>query len=151
MCRIGPGRRLAFAGAMTADDWEHVIAGCKACVAEETGRPFPQDSMEQLWQAIRAVSASWMSSRTRIYRCLHSIPEDWGMAVTVQAMVFGNMGGNSASGVAFTRNPSTGDNALYGEFLVSAQGEDIVSGMRTPQNLTADGRSAANFGKPSFE
>ncbi len=103
------------------------------------GKPFPQDVHEQLWGAIGAVFQSWMSARAITYRKLHNIPEDWGTAVNVQAMVFGNLGETSATGVAFTRNPSTGEKALYGEFLVNAQGEDVVAGIRTPQNITENG------------
>src|SRR5205807_9509330 len=99
---------------------------------EESGAPFPQDPNEQLWGAIGAVFGSWMNARAITYRRLHNIPESWGTAVNVQTMVFGNMGEDSATGVAFTRNPSTGENKFYGEFLVNAQGEDVVAGIRTP-------------------
>ena len=108
----------------------------KAIVAKATGKPFPQDPKEQLWGAIGAVFGSWKTPRAVTYRRLHSIPSDLGTAVTVQAMVFGNMGDDCATGVAFTRNPSTGEKAFYGEFLVNAQGEDVVAGIRTPQPLT---------------
>ena len=93
---------------------------------------------EQLWGAIGAVFGSWMNARAKTYRRLHNIPESWGTAVNVQAMVFGNMGDDSATGVAFTRNPSTGEKKLYGEFLINAQGEDVVAGIRTPQEITED-------------
>ncbi len=106
---------------------------------------------DQLWGAIGAVFGSWQSPRAITYRRLHDIPEDWGTAVNVQAMVFGNLGDTSATGVAFTRNPSTGDNELYGEFLVNAQGEDVVAGIRTPQNLTEAARTAAGSPDPSLE
>ena len=108
-------------------------------------------SHEQLWGAIGAVFQSWMSARAVTYRKLHNIPEDWGTAVSVQAMVFGNLGETSATGVAFTRNPSTGDKALYGEFLVNAQGEDVVAGIRTPQNITEAARLEAGSNEPSLE
>src|SRR5690606_26212717 len=119
---------------LTADDWKEVIALYKEMVEGELGRPFPQDPREQLWGAIGAVFQSWMNPRAVTYRKLHDIPASWGTAVNVQAMVFGNMGETSATGVAFTRNPSTGENRLYGEFLVNAQGEDVVAGIRTPQS-----------------
>ncbi|MCR4282788.1 MAG: pyruvate, phosphate dikinase, partial [Bauldia sp.] len=133
------------------DDWAEIVRVFKALVADERGRPFPQDPDEQLWGAIGAVFASWMNQRAITYRRLHNIPESWGTAVNVQAMVFGNMGATSATGVAFTRNPSTGEKALYGEFLVNAQGEDVVAGIRTPQNLTEAARIAAHSERPSLE
>ena len=102
----------------------------------ETGKPFPQDPEEQLWGAIGAVFGSWMNPRAITYRRLHDIPADWGTAVNVQAMVFGNMGEDCATGVCFTRDPSTGENMFYGEYLVNAQGEDVVAGIRTPQPLS---------------
>ena len=102
---------------------------------EELGQPFPQDPHLQLWGAIGAVFGSWQNARANTYRRLHNIPDSWGTAVNIQAMVFGNMGDDSATGVAFTRNPSTGEAALYGEFLINAQGEDVVAGIRTPQPI----------------
>jgi pyruvate,orthophosphate dikinase len=128
-----------------------VIDDFKALVRSETDADFPQDPREQLWGAIGAVFASWMNQRAITYRRLHAIPEEWGTAVNIQAMVFGNMGETSATGVAFTRNPSTGENSLYGEFLVNAQGEDVVAGIRTPQDLTEDARIASGSDKPSLE
>jgi pyruvate,orthophosphate dikinase len=136
---------------LTADDWRDVISRYKARVEEELSKPFPQDVNEQLWGAISAVFGSWRNQRAETYRRLHNIPESWGTAVNVQAMVFGNMGETSATGVAFTRNPSTGEHAIYGEFLVNAQGEDVVAGIRTPQSLTTTARLAANDTKPSME
>jgi len=133
------------------DDWAELIRDYKVIVERERGTPFPQDPTEQLWGAIGAVFASWMNQRAITYRRLHDIPESWGTAVNVQAMVFGNMGETSATGVAFTRNPSTGEKALYGEFLVNAQGEDVVAGIRTPQDLTETARIAAGSDKPSLE
>ena len=112
---------------------------------------FPQDPHEQLWGAIGAVFGSWMNQRAITYRRLHNIPESWGTAVNVQAMVFGNMGDTSATGVAFTRNPSTGEKKLYGEFLINAQGEDVVAGIRTPQEITEAARKEAGSDKPSME
>ncbi|MFG1417961.1 pyruvate, phosphate dikinase [Xanthobacter sp. V0B-10] len=136
---------------LSADDWAFLITKYKAKYQEELGKPFPQDPNEQLWGAIGAVFGSWMNNRAITYRRLHSIPESWGTAVNVQSMVFGNMGETSATGVAFTRNPSTGENALYGEFLVNAQGEDVVAGIRTPQDLTEKARIHAGSDKPSME
>jgi pyruvate,orthophosphate dikinase len=136
---------------LSADDWKAIIGLYKAKVEEELGKPFPEDPEEQLWGAIGAVFSSWMNVRAVTYRRLHDIPEAWGTAVNVQAMVFGNMGDTSATGVAFTRNPSTGAKALYGEFLVNAQGEDVVAGIRTPQNITEIARIEAGSDKPSLE
>src|SRR5208282_1078115 len=115
------------------------------------GKPFPQAPRDQLWGAIGAVFSSWMNQRAITYRRLNDIPADWGTAVNVQAMVFGNMGETSATGVAFTRNPATGAKELYGEFLVNAQGEDVVAGIRTPQNITEAARKAAASDRPSLE
>jgi len=136
---------------LTAADWKTLIVDYKAKVQAELGKPFPQDPKEQLWGAIGAVFGSWMNARAIKYRELHDIPASWGTAVNVQAMVFGNMGETSATGVAFTRNPSTGDRALYGEFLINAQGEDVVAGIRTPQDITEAARKAAGSGKASME
>jgi pyruvate, orthophosphate dikinase len=136
---------------LTAEDWVEIIGAYKAAVQRELGRPFPQSTAEQLWGAIGAVFGSWRNARADTYRRLHNIPEAWGTAVTVQAMVFGNLGNTSATGVAFTRNPSTGEKALYGEFLVNAQGEDVVAGIRTPQSLTEASRKASGDDKPSLE
>ncbi|KZL15020.1 pyruvate, phosphate dikinase [Pseudovibrio sp. Ad37] len=136
---------------LTGDDWKQIVAAYKDKVEEELGRPFPEDPEEQLWGAVGAVFKSWMIPRAKTYRALHEIPEDWGTAVNVQAMVFGNTGENSATGVAFTRNPSTGENALYGEFLINAQGEDVVAGIRTPQDITEKARIEAHSEKPSLE
>ncbi len=136
---------------LSAADWQKLITSYKAKVIEQSGKPFPQDPFEQLWGAVGAVFSSWMNARAITYRRLNDIPESWGTAVTVQAMVFGNMGETSATGVAFTRNPSTGENKLYGEFLVNAQGEDVVAGIRTPQNITEAARIEAMSDKPSME
>lgn len=136
---------------LSAEDWRGVIDQYKAKVEEELGEPFPQDPEAQLWGAISAVFSSWMNARAITYRRLHNIPENWGTAVNVQAMVFGNMGDTSATGVAFTRNPSTGERKLYGEFLVNAQGEDVVAGIRTPQNITEEARIEAGSERPSLE
>ena len=134
-----------------ADDWKELVAIFREEVRSALGRPFPQDPKEQLWGAIGAVFGSWNIDRAKVYRRLHNIPEEWGTAVNVQAMVFGNRGETSATGVAFTRNPSTGEKAIYGEFLVNAQGEDVVAGIRTPQHLTKAARLAAGDDKPSME
>ncbi len=136
---------------MTADNWKDVIISYKAYVEKKLGKSFPQDPEQQLWGAIGAVFSSWMTARAITYRRLHNIPESWGTAVNVQAMVFGNMGEDSATGVAFTRNPSTGQKELYGEFLVDAQGEDVVAGIRTPQNITENARIIAGSNNPSLE
>jgi pyruvate,orthophosphate dikinase len=136
---------------LSADDWTEVIEAYKNCVEEELGEPFPQDIHAQLWGAIAAVFGSWETARAKTYRRLHAIPDDWGTAVNIQAMVFGNMGDTSATGVAFTRNPSTGTKELYGEFLLNAQGEDVVAGIRTPQSLTEAARKEAGDDKPSLE
>jgi pyruvate,orthophosphate dikinase len=123
-----------------ADDWLEVIDAYKGAVEREKGKPFPQSTAEQLWGAIAAVLGSWQNARARTYRRLHGIPDGWGTAVNVQAMVFGNLGDTSATGVAFTRNPSTGAREVYGEFLINAQGEDVVAGIRTPLPLSEAGR-----------
>src|SRR5262252_6981434 len=136
---------------LNADDLEDLVARYKARVQEEFGKPFPQDANAQLWGAVGAVFGSWMNQRAITYRRLHNIPESWGTAVNVQAMVFGNMGESSATGVAFTRNPSTGEKKLYGEYLINAQGEDVVAGIRTPQEITEAARKEAGSDKPSME
>jgi pyruvate,orthophosphate dikinase len=136
---------------LSADDWIALVERYKERLEEEHGEPFPQDPHAQLWGAIGAVFGSWMNQRAITYRRLHSIPESWGTAVNVQAMVFGNMGETSATGVAFTRNPSTGDKRLYGEFLINAQGEDVVAGIRTPQEITEAAREESGSDKPSME
>ncbi|MCT2400763.1 pyruvate, phosphate dikinase [Novosphingobium mangrovi (ex Huang et al. 2023)] len=136
---------------LSADDWRKIVAQYKGIVETELGRPFPQDVNEQLWGAIRAVFDSWDSDRAKVYRRLNDIPGDWGTAVNVQAMVFGNMGDTSATGVAFTRDPATGEKAYYGEWLVNAQGEDVVAGIRTPQYLTKAAREKAGATALSME
>lgn len=137
---------------MTASDWQALVAEYKALVVELwDGKAFPQDVHDQLWGAIGAVFGSWQSERAKVYRRLNDIPGDWGTAVNVQAMVFGNMGDTSATGVAFTRDPATGENAYYGEFLINAQGEDVVAGIRTPQYLTRKAREAAGAKPLSME
>jgi pyruvate, orthophosphate dikinase len=136
---------------LSAEDWVELVGKYKEAVARETGREFPQDPHDQLWGAIGAVFSSWMNARAVTYRKLHDIPESWGTAVNVQAMVFGNMGDTSATGVAFTRNPSTGESKLYGEFLINAQGEDVVAGIRTPQDITEDARQESGSDKASME
>ncbi len=136
---------------LTADDWVDLVARYKDAVARETGKDFPQDPHAQLWGAIGAVFSSWMNARAVTYRRLHDIPESWGTAVNIQSMVFGNMGETSATGVAFTRNPSTGEKRLYGEFLINAQGEDVVAGIRTPQDITEYARKESGSDKASME
>lgn len=136
---------------MQAGDWTEVIEGFKEAIKRALGRDFPQDPREQLQGAIDAVFGSWMNNRAVVYRRLNDIPAAWGTAVNVQAMVFGNMGETSATGVAFTRDPSTGENAYYGEFLINAQGEDVVAGIRTPQTLTKKARVDMGEDAPSME
>ncbi|MGY5802825.1 pyruvate, phosphate dikinase [Rhizobium sp. LEGMi12c] len=136
---------------LTAVEWQHVVSIYKTVIEEELGQAFPQEPEVQLWGAVSAVFASWMNARAVTYRQLHNIPEAWGTAVNIQAMVFGNLGNSSATGVAFTRNPSTGEKELYGEFLVNAQGEDVVAGIRTPQSITEVARIASGYDKPSME
>lgn len=136
---------------LSGDDWVDLVGRYKDAVARETGHDFPQDPHAQLWGAIGAVFSSWMNARAVTYRRLHDIPESWGTAVNVQAMVFGNMGETSATGVAFTRNPSTGESKLYGEFLINAQGEDVVAGIRTPQDITEYARKESGSDKASME
>ena len=136
---------------LAASDWLQVIDGYKRAVANATGKPFPQATNDQLWGAIGAVFESWHNARAKTYRRLHGIPDSWGTAVNVQAMVFGNLGDTSATGVAFTRNPSTGARELYGEFLLNAQGEDVVAGIRTPQPLSEAARQEAGESLPSLE
>jgi len=137
--------------ALGADDWRAVVAAYKAAVRQELGTEFPESPFDQLWGAIGAVFDSWMNDRAKFYRRMHNIPEAWGTAVNVQSMVFGNMGETSATGVAFTRDPATGEPRLYGEFLINAQGEDVVAGIRTPQPLTTAARLQMNETALSME
>jgi len=136
---------------ISADGWKEIVGEYKALVERELGKPFPTDPYEQLWGAIGAVFDSWMVPRAITYRRIHEIPGDWGTAVNVQSMVFGNMGEDCATGVAFTRDPSTGENYFYGEYLINAQGEDVVAGIRTPQSLTKYGREKEGSDMPSME
>ena len=136
---------------LEADDWKAVIVLYRACIADYCDTPFPETLSDQLWGAIRAVFNSWNNVRAETYRKLHDIPSAWGTAVTVQAMVFGNLGDRSATGVCFTRNPSTGERALYGEFLPNAQGEDVVAGIRTPYYISEAARQAVGDHNPSLE
>ncbi|MBB5687058.1 pyruvate, phosphate dikinase [Sphingobium boeckii] len=136
---------------LTAEDLKALVGAYKQLVQDQWGKPFPQDVHDQLWGAVGAVFGSWQSERAKVYRRLNAIPHDWGTAVNVQAMVFGNMGETSATGVAFTRDPATGERAYYGEFLINAQGEDVVAGIRTPQYLTTAARTRANAKPLSME
>ena len=136
---------------LTGDDLETLVGTYKQIVRDESGEEFPQDPNDQLWGAIGAVFNSWMNARATTYRRLNNIPASWGTAVNVQAMVFGNMGGDCATGVAFTRDPSTGENSFYGEYLINAQGEDVVAGIRTPLSLTWAARETAGESEPSME
>ncbi len=144
-------RDLSLDTDLSAEDWQAVIERYKARIIEDAGEPFPQDPRDQLWGSIDAVLGSWMNQRAITYRRLHNIPADWGTAVNIQAMVFGNMGEDCATGVAFTRDPSTGANAFYGEYLVNAQGEDVVAGIRTPQSITIAGKEAQGSKLPAME
>ena len=136
---------------LAAEDWQALVGVYKKKVEEVLGHPFPQDVNDQLWGAVGAVFGSWQSERAKVYRRINDISDAWGTAVNVQAMVFGNMGDTSATGVAFTRDPSKGDRAYYGEFLINAQGEDVVAGIRTPQYLTKAAREAAGAKPLSME
>ncbi|MAM35307.1 MAG: pyruvate, phosphate dikinase [Micavibrio sp.] len=136
---------------LSAAQWKDIVSDYKEFVEADLGQPFPQDPQEQLWGAIGAVFKSWQTQRAVTYRRIHTIPESWGTAVNVQAMVFGNMGADCATGVAFTRDPSTGENYFYGEYLVNAQGEDVVAGIRTPQSLTKQAREKEGSNLPSME
>jgi pyruvate,orthophosphate dikinase len=136
---------------LSVDDLKELITTFKGIIQGETGEPFPVDPFEQLWGGISAVFKSWFAKRAIEYRRIHRIPGDWGTAVNVQAMVFGNMGQDSATGVAFTRDPSSGDNRFYGEFLINAQGEDVVAGTRTPQQLNNAGRDLLPAGNEAKE
>jgi pyruvate,orthophosphate dikinase len=136
---------------LTARDWEEVVRRYKKAIERELGKPFPSDAKAQLWGAVGAVFKSWMNDRAKVYRRLNDIPESWGTAVNVQAMVFGNMGDTSATGVAFTRDPSTGAKRFYGEYLINAQGEDVVAGIRTPKPITRITREEMGEGGLSME
>lgn len=136
---------------LKAEDWKQLVVAYKQKVQQELGKPFPQDVRDQLWGAIGAVFSSWMNQRAITYRNLHNIPASWGTAVNVQAMVFGNMGDTSCTGVAFTRDPSTGEKTYYGEYLINAQGEDVVAGIRTPQQLTKESRLKVGNEMPSMQ
>lgn len=136
---------------LTAEQLEEIVELFKIEVKKELGQEFPQDVNQQLWGAIEAVFASWMNDRAITYRALNNIPAQWGTAVNVQSMVFGNMGDDSATGVAFTRNPSTGEKELYGEYLINAQGEDVVAGIRTPQSITIAGKEQLGSKLPAME
>ncbi len=136
---------------LNAEDWKLIVERYKKCVSEELDEDFPQDPEQQLWGAVGAVFSSWMNSRAITYRALHDIPQSWGTAVNIQAMVFGNMGDDCATGVAFTRDPSTGEREFYGEYLINAQGEDVVAGIRTPQQLTIHGKETQGSTKLAME
>ncbi|MGN7612821.1 pyruvate, phosphate dikinase [Magnetococcales bacterium HHB-1] len=136
---------------LTAEDWKSLVRQFKAIIKEQTGHPFPETPQDQLWGAIKAVFSSWMKPSAITYRQLHDIPESWGTAVNVQAMVFGNMGEDCATGVAFTRDPATGEKRFYGEYLINAQGEDVVAGIRTPQQITLEGKKRINSDLPAME
>ena len=149
--RIKEDRGIVEDTDLQSGDLRDLVGTFKDLVLAHHGKPFPQDAQEQLWAAIEAVFLSWDSRRAKVYRRLNDIPGDWGTAVNVQAMVFGNLGETSATGVAFTRNPATGEKAYYGEWLANAQGEDVVAGIRTPQYLTRAAREAAGARLPSMQ
>ncbi len=149
--RLKEDRGLTLDTELTADDWKSLVASYKDKVKAQLGKAFPQDVNDQLWGAVGAVFQSWMNQRAITYRKIHGIPGDWGTAVNVQVMVFGNMGEGCATGVAFTRDPSTGENYFYGEYLVNAQGEDVVAGIRTPQQLTIKGKEMNRSKLPAME
>ncbi len=136
---------------LKAEDWKIIISNYKDIIKKNTKKDFPQDSHEQLWGAISAVFKSWQNQRAKTYRKLNNIPEEWGTAVNIQSMVFGNMGNDCATGVAFTRNPSTGENSFYGEYLINAQGEDVVAGIRTPRNISKKARLESSSEDLSLE
>ena len=145
------GKGVSMDTELTVSDLKQIVSAYSEIVEKHIGKPFPEDPTEQLWGAIAAVFGSWMNERAKVYRGLHNIPDDWGTAVNVQSMVFGNMGISSGTGVCFTRNPSNGDNVFYGEFLINAQGEDVVAGIRTPQPLTNAEKNSSNNELPSLE
>jgi pyruvate,orthophosphate dikinase len=136
---------------LTAEDWEGLCGQFKKTVKKVLGKPFPDDPMKQLWGSIDAVFLSWFGKRAMAYRRIEKLPDDWGTAVSVQTMVFGNMGDDCATGVAFTRNPATGDNNFYGEWLINAQGEDVVAGIRTPFAINNVSKVSANKHLPTLE
>ena len=136
---------------LDAEDWKKLIKDFRDVIKREIKKDFPQDVYQQLWGAVGAVFQSWRNQRAKTYRKLNNIPEEWGTAVNVQSMVFGNMGDDCATGVAFTRNPSTGEKSFYGEYLINAQGEDVVAGIRTPQNITKKARLEAKSDALSME
>ena len=136
---------------LNAEDWDGLIQNFKDLILSKTKKNFPQDVYEQLFGAIKAVFLSWESKRAKTYRKINHIPGDWGTAVNVQSMVFGNMGDDCATGVAFTRNPSTGENRFFGEYLINAQGEDVVAGSRTPRYITKRSKDEAGSKEKSME
>ncbi|MDH4200606.1 MAG: pyruvate, phosphate dikinase [Spirochaetia bacterium] len=138
-------KKVKFDSELTAEDFKELVVEYKAAVKGKLGKPFPEDPMEQLWEAIGAVFSSWMNDRAKIYRDINNIPAEWGTAVNVQSMVFGNRGNTSGTGVAFTRDPATGENIFYGEYLFNAQGEDVVAGVRTPIPISELKKDNANI------
>lgn len=149
--KVKKSRGVVEDTALTADDWKSCVEAFKKIVQEQSGKPFPDDPKEQLWGAIGAVFGSWMNKRAIEYRRIHNISAEWGTAVNVQAMVFGNMGNDCATGVAFTRDPSTGNKIFFGEYLINAQGEDVVAGTRTPQPINIIGKKVSGVNLPSME
>ncbi|MCB1215390.1 MAG: pyruvate, phosphate dikinase, partial [Deltaproteobacteria bacterium] len=149
--RLKSARGVHLDTELKAQDWKELLLDFKAYVEKQSGKPFPQDPKEQLWGAIGAVFKSWMNKRAIEYRRLNDIPQEWGTAVNVQSMVFGNMGEDCATGVAFTRDPSTGEKRFFGEFLINAQGEDVVAGIRTPQPINEASKSKETQGLVTLE
>lgn len=139
MDKVKEEKGVKFDNELDVEDLKELVKRFKAAVKEYTGKDFPESAWEQLWGGICAVFDSWMNERAIIYRRMNQIPEEWGTAVNVQAMVYGNMGNNSATGVAFSRDAATGENIFNGEYLINAQGEDVVAGVRTPQQITVEG------------
>lgn len=137
--KVKAQRGIKLDNELSVEELKQLVAEFKAAIKEQTGKDFPTDPMEQLWGAICAVFDSWMNDRAILYRKMEGIPAEWGTAVNVQAMVFGNMGDTSATGVCFSRDAATGENLFNGEYLVNAQGEDVVAGIRTPQQITKEG------------
>jgi len=148
---VKEARRIELDTELSADDLRGLVSDFLEIVEEDTGSPFPQDPFEQLWGSVSAVFGSWENERAKKYRRLNRIPADWGTAVNVQAMVYGNMGEGCATGVAFTRDPATGENHFYGEYLQNAQGEDVVAGIRTPQPINEASRRTGTMGMPTLE
>ncbi len=151
LSELKAAKKVTIDTELTADDLKELVATYKTTVKEATGELFPNEPIEQLWKAIGAVFASWNNERAMIYRQMHGYSHDWGTAVNIQSMVYGNMGDDCATGVCFTRDPSTGDNRFFGEYLVNAQGEDVVAGIRTPQPINNESKTDGNRDLPTLQ